>query len=174
MIARQLSVLLLATSALATPLHRRDAGTVLSELHGIGTDINALSTTLDSFDGTLTGAVTVQYAEIALENGLNQAITDVVASNTYATGDSASVTTSLVGLEPEIVGILGKLVDQKPGFTSAGVVSIVLADLHSLQNLTNKLSTEAQVKVTTADKATIASEIAEIDVAYFNAIASFS
>ncbi|KAL4744096.1 hydrophobic surface binding protein A [Aspergillus similis] len=174
MLATPLLFLLLGTSTLATLLQKRDAATVLIDLYGIKTDIAALSTTLDSFDGTLNGAVNVEYAEIDLEDGLNQAINDVVASSTFATASSTRVTNSVTGLEPDILAVLDKLVDNKPGFTSAGVVSVVKANLQSLQNLTDVLSTEIQAKVTSSDKATIASGILEVDAAYSNSIAAFS
>ncbi|RAL06968.1 cell wall mannoprotein 1 family protein [Aspergillus homomorphus CBS 101889] len=80
---------------------------------------------------------------------------------TFATASSTRVTNSVTGLKPDILAILDKLVDNKPGFTSVGVVNIVKANLQSLRNLTNVLSTEIQAKVTTADKATIASGIVE-------------
>ncbi|KAL4877347.1 hydrophobic surface binding protein A [Aspergillus karnatakaensis] len=174
MLASPLIFLLLSASTWATPLQKRDAATVLIDLYGIKTDIAALSTTLDGFDGTLDGAVDVEYAEIDLEDGLNQAINDVVASSTFATASSTRVTNSVTGLKPDILAILDKLVDNKPGFTSAGVVSVVKANLQSLQNLTNVLSTGVQAKVTTADKAAIASETVEVDAAYASAAAVFS
>ncbi|KIA75492.1 hypothetical protein HK57_00041 [Aspergillus ustus] len=174
MLAKPLVTLLLATSASATRLQQRDAVTVLVDLYGIETDITALSTTLDSFDGTLNGAVNVEYAEIDLENGLNKAINDAIASDTFAAASSTRVTTSVTGLEPDILSILDKLVDNKAGFTSAGVVSIVLANLHSLQNLTDTLSVEIQAKVTATDKATIAAGTVGVDSAYASAIEAFS
>ncbi|KAL3479546.1 hydrophobic surface binding protein A [Aspergillus californicus] len=174
MLANPLLALLLVTSVSATPLQKRDALTVLLDLYGIVTDIAAISTTLDGFDGTLNGAVDVEYAEIDLEDGLNQAINDVIASDTFATASSTRVTNAVTDLEPDIAGILDQLVDNKAGFTSAGVVSVVLANLYSLQNLTDTLSTEIQAKVTTVDKATIASGTVEVDAAYSSAIAALS
>ncbi|KAL3455063.1 hydrophobic surface binding protein A [Aspergillus heterothallicus] len=164
---------LLGASTWATPLQKRDAATVLIDLYGIKTGIAALSTTLDGFDGTLNGAVNVEYAELDIEDGLNQAINDVVASSSFATASSTRVTNSVTGLKPDILAILDKLVNNKPGFTSAGVVSVVKANLQSLQNLTNVLSTEIQAKVTTADKSTIGSGIVEVDAAYSSATAAF-
>ncbi|KAL4862004.1 hypothetical protein BDV12DRAFT_179516 [Aspergillus spectabilis] len=174
MLAKPVLALLLATSTSATPLQKRDALTVLVDLYGIETDIAAISTTLDGFDGTLNGAVDVEYAEINLEDSLNQAINDAIVSDTFTTASSTRVTSSVTNLEPDILSILDKLVDNKPGFTSAGVVSVVLANLHSLQNLTDTLSTVIQAKVSTTDKATIASGTAEVDAAYSSAIAVFS
>ncbi|KAL4982488.1 hypothetical protein BDW68DRAFT_182504 [Aspergillus falconensis] len=108
--ATQLLFLLLGASTWATPLHKRDAATVLIDLYNIKTDIAALSTTLDGFYGTLNGAVDVEYAEIDLEDSLNKGINDVVASATFAAASSTRITNSVTGLEPDILAILDKLV----------------------------------------------------------------
>ncbi|KAL7650348.1 hypothetical protein ACMYSQ_012146 [Aspergillus niger] len=121
----------------------------------------------------LNRAVDVEYAKTDLEEDLNQAINDVVASSTFATASSTRVTNSVTGLKPHILAILDKLVDNKPGFTSAGVISIVKADLQSLQNLTNVYSTDIQAKVTTAGKATISSVVVEVNAAYFSTTTAF-
>ncbi|GKZ86247.1 hypothetical protein AnigIFM56816_001299 [Aspergillus niger] len=48
----------------------------------------------------LNGAVDVEYAKTDLEDGLNQAINDVIASGTFATASSTRVTNSVTGLKP--------------------------------------------------------------------------
>ncbi|GLA28510.1 hypothetical protein AnigIFM63326_006089 [Aspergillus niger] len=149
MLATPLIFLLRGARTWATPLQKRDSATVL--------DL----------------AVDVEYAKTDLEEDLNQAINDVVASSTFATASSTRVTNSVTGLKPHILAILDKLVDNKPGFTSAGVISIVKADLQSLQNLTNVYSTDIQAKVTTAGKATISSVVVEVNAAYFSTTTAF-
>ncbi|KAL3258717.1 hypothetical protein ABHI18_005846 [Aspergillus niger] len=47
----------------------------------------------------LNGAVDVEYAKTDLEDGLNQAINDVIASGTFATASSTRVTNSVTGLK---------------------------------------------------------------------------
>jgi hypothetical protein len=59
-------------------------------------------------------------------------------------------------------------------FASAGVTSVVLSDLETLQNLTDGLSTQLQQKVTSGDASTIASEAAQLDGVYAVAISAFS
>ncbi|PYH35604.1 hydrophobic surface binding protein A [Aspergillus neoniger CBS 115656] len=142
-----------------------DAATILIDLYGIKIDIAALSAPLDGFDGTLNRAVDVDYAEIYPQDGLSQAINDVdvVASSTFDPASSTRVTNSVTALKPDILANLDRLVDDKPGFTSAGIVSFVKANLQSLQGFTTVVSTEIQTKVITTDKATIASVIVEVD-----------
>ncbi|GLA78083.1 hypothetical protein AtubIFM55763_010570 [Aspergillus tubingensis] len=85
-----------------------------------------------------------QDEEIDMEDDLNQAMNDAIASSTFATATSTRVTNSVTDLKPDILAILDKLVDN-----------------------------EIQAKVTTADKATIASVIVEVDAKYSSTTAAF-
>ena len=52
-----------------------------------------------------------QDEEIDMEDGLNQAMNDAIASSTFATATSTRVTNSVTDLKPDILAILDKLVD---------------------------------------------------------------
>ncbi|GFF35570.1 hypothetical protein IFM46972_04595 [Aspergillus udagawae] len=183
MIAKQLLALLLSVGAFASPLALRSASTVLTDLSSISAHLSILSTTVGNFDGTLTGAVSVQQDEITLSDALNKTVIDVTASSAFGAADSTSVTNAVTGLESGILTVLDKIIGKvgstvscewsrnpttgddlkKSLFASAGVTSVVLSDLETLQNLTDGLSTQLQQKVTSGDASTIASEAAQLD-----------
>ncbi|GAQ05533.1 hypothetical protein ALT_2854 [Aspergillus lentulus] len=174
MIAKQLLAVLLSIGVSASPLALRDASTVLADLSSILDHLSTLSTTVANFDGTLTGAVSVQQDEMTLSDALNKTVIDLTASPVFGAADSTSVTKAVTGLETSIVTVLDKIIGKKSLFASAGVTSVVLSDLETLQGLTDDLSTQLQRKVTAADASTIASEAAQLDAVYTVAISAFS
>ncbi|KAF7158948.1 hypothetical protein CNMCM5623_004127 [Aspergillus felis] len=194
MIAKQFLALLLSVGASASPLALRSVSTVLTDLSTVSAHLSMLSTTVGNFDGTLTSAVSVQQDEITLSDALNKTVIDVTASSAFGAADSTSVTHALTGLESGIVTVLDNIIGKvgspvsrewsnnpiadddlkKALFASAGVTSIVLSDLETLQNLTDGLSKQLQQKVTSGDASTIASEIAQLDGVYAVAISAFS
>ncbi|EAW19341.1 mannoprotein [Aspergillus fischeri NRRL 181] len=173
----KLSTAVLATLigvAISGPLVARDAATILSDLNTIKTGINTLTQHFNEFTGDLSQALAAQAVEQQLESDIDKATSDAKATSALSAADSTSVTNALLGLKPDIVTSLDAIVAKKPQVDSAGVGSLVLADLNALQSKTDTLSGALQDIATATDKETIASGTQEIDAAFSSAIAVFS
>ncbi|RHZ73712.1 hypothetical protein CDV55_108200 [Aspergillus turcosus] len=173
----KLSTAVLATLigvAISGPLVVRDTATILSDLSTIDSDINTLTQQFNAFTGDLSQALATQVVEQQLESDIDKATSDTKATSALSAADSTSVTNALLGLKPDIVTSLDAIVAKKTQVDSAGVGSLVLSDLQSLQTKTDGLSSAIQAIATSTDQPTIASGTADIDAAFASAIAVFS
>jgi len=102
--------LLCLTLAVASPLVKRDAATVLADISTIGTDLTTLDGLVQGFNGNVANAVPIANAETTAENDLKKAISDTDASSAFSDSDSTSVTNALLNLTPNINQTINDLV----------------------------------------------------------------
>lgn len=87
-----------------------DISTVINDLHTLATDLSALTTAVKNFSGGILNALDVQRKESAVESSLTQCTTDVDAIAAFSIADSATVTSLVLGLQPNIRSALEGIV----------------------------------------------------------------
>lgn len=120
------AALLAAKGALA------DFATVSSDIEQLQTAISNTNSAVESWDGTLAGALEVQNSEAAIESALTQAISDA-QDLTIEEGDQASQATQYAGdLASSIQVLLNNLINVADQLTQLGANTIVANDLTKL------------------------------------------
>jgi hypothetical protein len=102
-------VLLLASTAAALPLTRRDATTVLSDLASISSDVATLTSDATSYTGSLFQSLALVINVDSLKSAITTATSDTTASSTFSTTDSSSIVSAVTALVPNIVTLLADL-----------------------------------------------------------------
>ncbi|OJJ47253.1 hypothetical protein ASPZODRAFT_151775 [Penicilliopsis zonata CBS 506.65] len=175
MLAKSLVAALLAASlASASPVTKRDAATVLSDLETILTEVEAVETAFADWDGDALGALTLLTYYDDLSSDLETAITDTEATSTLSTSDSSSITSEVETLGPSILAALAAIVAKESDAAAAGIQSTLLSSLETLESETNTLGADLEAIATTTDAETIASVLTEVDAAFSSAIAAYS
>lgn len=112
MLAKSLLAALLAVSTTASPIIKRDAATVLSDLETILSDVETLNSVVSSWDGSLLTALTILTDYNNLKSALDTAITDTEATSTLSDSDSSSITSEVQTLGASIVTTLDTIIDK--------------------------------------------------------------
>lgn len=73
---------LLALTVIASPVEKRDLKTVLQDITDVKTKTEALTASIDKYNGGILAALPVQQAESPLETSIKKAGDDVVAEPT--------------------------------------------------------------------------------------------
>ncbi|KAE8315180.1 hypothetical protein BDV41DRAFT_575205 [Aspergillus transmontanensis] len=167
-------LLTLTTSTpIPTPL-TRDATAVINDLTKITTDLSALTKSIVAYNGGIPAALDIQVKEMAVERDLDQATRDTTAATPFTVSESATTTSALLGLEPDIRTALVTLVQKKPLVDEVKIGSIVRMNLVNLRTKTGTLSTAVQNKATAVDKDTLATKTTELDAGFESAIKAYS
>ncbi|KAI0126999.1 hydrophobic surface binding protein A-domain-containing protein [Xylariales sp. AK1849] len=128
------SIILFATAISAATIRRRDAAETLANLQTIDADTDSLTTTVTDWDGSVLGALGISSSATALENEIDDTNTDASDDTVYSSADSAEIVAYITDtLEPDIAASLNEIVAREADFESAGVASLVLSQLQSLQ-----------------------------------------
>ncbi|PLN82780.1 hydrophobic surface binding protein A-domain-containing protein [Aspergillus taichungensis] len=150
-----------------------DISTVINDLHTIATYLSALTTAVNSFSGGILNALDVQRKESAVESSLTQCTTDVDAIAAFSIADSATITSLVLGLQPNIRSALEGIVTKKPHFVNLGVSNLVAADIGSLHGKTGTLSLALQRKASSADRKTLFDTMKDLDAGFETALGAF-
>ncbi|OJJ42527.1 hypothetical protein ASPZODRAFT_137167 [Penicilliopsis zonata CBS 506.65] len=175
MIAKSLVAALLAVSlASASPIARRDAATVLSDLETVLSDTEALESSVSSWTGSLLAGLEILVEYDDLKSALDTAITDAAATSTLSDADSSSITSEIETLGPVIIATLDAITDKESDAADDGVASDLLSSIETLQTKTSTLAADLEAIATTTDAETIASVLSSVDAAFSSAIAAYS
>ncbi|RAK97630.1 cell wall mannoprotein 1 family protein [Aspergillus ibericus CBS 121593] len=175
MLTKSLLATLLAVSvATASPITKRDASTVLSDLKTILSDVETLESVVSTWDGSLLTALTILTDYNNLKSALDTAITDTAATSALSDSDSSSITSEVQTLGTTIVATLDTIIDKESVAASAGVTSTLLSSIETLETDTNTLGADLEAIATSTDAETIASVLSEVDAAFSSAVAAYS
>ncbi|PKY07098.1 hypothetical protein P168DRAFT_279102 [Aspergillus campestris IBT 28561] len=150
-----------------------DISTVINDLHTLATDLSTLTTAVNNFSGGILNALDVQRKESAVESSLTQCTTDVDAIAAFSIADSATITSLVLGLQPNIKSALDGIVTKKPHFVNLGVSNLVAADIGSLHGKTGTLSLALQRKASSADRKTLFDTMKDLDAGFETALGAF-
>ncbi|CAK4033295.1 Hypothetical predicted protein [Lecanosticta acicola] len=174
---------LLPLLALAAPIAKRDAASIVTAINQIETNINSLNTTLNGFkEGDVLAAVEVleiQQETETLGDSISAAAAAANASAPLNDTESGTVATAVVGLEPQIFSLLDNIQRKKPAFDSAilGVGSVspqVEQDLEQQKALSAELGNAITAKLTQTYAAFAPVINQQIADAFDQAIATFA
>ncbi|GMF75717.1 unnamed protein product [Aspergillus oryzae] len=167
-------LLLTLTTSTPTPTLTHDATAVINDLTKITTDLSALTKSIVAYSGGIPAALDIQVKEMAVERDLDQATRDTTAATPFTVSESATTTSALLGLEPDIRTALVTLVQKKPLVDEVRIGAIVRMNLVNLRTKTGTLSTALQNKATAVDKDTLATKTTELDAGFESAIKAYS
>ena len=127
MVAIKNILLFIATaSALITPLSKRDAATILTDISTIDTNVKSLTSSADAYNGGgITNALKVQQVEQTLEKSITQAGKDANATSQLTSADSTKISNAVQSLIPNIEASISAIENKKAQFTADGVKSVV-------------------------------------------------
>ncbi|KAB8198957.1 hypothetical protein BDV34DRAFT_231679 [Aspergillus parasiticus] len=167
-------LLLTLTTSTPIPTLTHDATAVINDLTKITTDLSALTKSIVAYNGGIPAALDIQVKEMAVERDLDQATRDTTAATPFTVSESATTTSALLGLEPDIRTALVTLVQKKPLVDEVRIGAIVRMNLVNLRTKTGTLSTALQNKATAVDKDTLATKTTELDAGFESAIKAYS
>ncbi|KAB8252979.1 hydrophobic surface binding protein A-domain-containing protein [Aspergillus flavus] len=167
-------LLLTLTTSTPIPTLTHDATAVINDLTKITTDLSALAKSIVAYNGGIPAALDIQVKEMAVERDLDQATRDTTAATPFTVSESATTTSALLGLEPDIRTALVTLVQKKPLVDEVRIGAIVRMNLVNLRTKTGTLSTALQNKATAVDKDTLATKTTELDAGFESAIKAYS
>ncbi|KAB8277590.1 hypothetical protein BDV30DRAFT_234465 [Aspergillus minisclerotigenes] len=167
-------LLLTLTTSTPIPTLTHDATAVINDLTKITTDLSALTKSIVAYNGGIPAALDIQVKEMAVERDLDQATRDTTAATPFTVSESATTTSALLGLEPDIRTALVTLVQKKPLVDEVRIGAIVRMNLVILRTKTGTLSTALQNKATAVDKDTLATKTTELDAGFESAIKAYS
>ncbi|PVH72629.1 hypothetical protein DL98DRAFT_609861 [Cadophora sp. DSE1049] len=160
--------------ATCSPVAKRDAALVLTDLQNVGTALNSLTTAVNAYNGGLTDAITISTLGTNLDTAIKTATTDATASAAWTTSQSASITSQLGTLTPQIQATLTALVNKEPLFDASALDPLVLSQLQTLLADSDKLGAALQAKAVAADVTTLKTYQTTIDTYFAFAIATYS
>ncbi|EIT74552.1 hypothetical protein Ao3042_09460 [Aspergillus oryzae 3.042] len=105
-------LLLTLTTSTPIPTLTHDATAVINDLTKITTDLSALAKSIVAYNGGIPAALDIQVKEMAVERDLDQATRDTTAATPFTVSESATTTSALLGLEPDIRTALVTLVQK--------------------------------------------------------------
>jgi hypothetical protein len=171
-------VLALTTTALCRIVvvpQQRDVSDVLAELADIDTATNSLTSTVNAWDGSLLGALSIQTAATAIGTQIDEAESEAETESVADSADSATVIAYITDTgEPDIAAALNALVARVADFESLGITSVVLSSLNSLKSK-NDAYGATLLGITSSDQvANAQTALDRIDSDFDTAIAAFS
>lgn len=92
--------------ALASPITKRTAATVETDIATIVTDLTAFDTAINKFTGTLVTALSVLSAYNTLDTAVNTATADITSTGTLDSTDSATIYAAVSSLTTQIASTL--------------------------------------------------------------------
>lgn len=98
--------------ATCNPIDKRDAALVLTDLTAVGTALTTLTASVDAYTGGLLPAITISTNANTLDTAIKKATTDANASAAFTAAESASVTSAIGTLNPQIQATLTSLVNK--------------------------------------------------------------
>jgi len=158
----------------ASALERRETSTILSDIATIDTNVKALTSTVNNYNGGLFGTIPITNAEITLDKSIQQGTRDAQAASQLSSEDSNSILAAIQNLSPDIEASLKAVESKKSQFAAAGLTSTVRNDLAQLKTDTDDFA-NALIAIASADTKTQANaEKTTIDndfqaaIKYFN------
>ncbi|RDW72214.1 hypothetical protein BP5796_08248 [Coleophoma crateriformis] len=163
----------LAAGAIASPIAKRDASTVVSDLSSVTSDLNTVDTAINAFTGGLLQGVGLLLDFNNLKSAIDTATTAATAAGTLSTTDSTTVTTAVVALVPTILTTITDIEAKASVAASAGYTSDILSALNTLRNHSSLLFDAIVAILDTTDAATVGTYQTEVYDALTTAIADF-
>lgn len=96
----------------ASPIAKRDAATVLSDLETIGNDVTTLKTDVTNWTGDLLAALGILSDYNTVKSALDTAITDTEAASAFTDTESSSITSEVTSLATIIIATLDELISK--------------------------------------------------------------
>jgi len=170
------NILLFVTAATALPaISKRTASTVLSDISTIDSDVKALTSATNSYDGGLLAAAPVSNDESTLEKDIKQGTSDAQATPQLSSSDTqATIAQVRSPLTPDVKDALDALVAKKSLFTSAGLKSTVQNDLATLKTDTDSFADALIAIADDGDKSQAMDLKATIDSYFESAVNSYA
>ncbi|KUJ12066.1 uncharacterized protein LY89DRAFT_220767 [Mollisia scopiformis] len=168
------NVLLLVTAATALTLGKRDVNTILSDISTIDSNVKALTTAANNYNGGVLAAIPITSAESTLDKSINQGTSDAQATSQLSSADSKSILAAINNLTPDIAASLTAVENKKANFAADGLTSIVQNDLATLKSDTDAFA-DALIAIASADsKDQATAQKATIDSDFQGAIDDFA
>jgi hypothetical protein len=129
-----LTLLLLATTSLASPLYTRDLATsqglqdgptVVGALDGIGAAIEKCTSSITSWNGELTGVEEILKTSTAILAAMNKAVTSISSMPVLGIFEAASVIGPTNTLSAKVDAVTAALISKKAAFEKLGVLAAV-------------------------------------------------
>lgn len=171
---------ILATTAAASIIPR-DAATILNDINTITTQLQKVHDDVQAFQGGPSSALQalgIKADSDTLDKTLQQSAKDAAASSPLSDSDSATIATSVTGLQAQIYSTLDLLVSKQPGFQTAvfgqSADGIVHDTLVSLRADTAAFGGNVTAKLTPTLQRLAPLITSDIDFHYVRAIQAFS
>ncbi|KAH6722325.1 hydrophobic surface binding protein A-domain-containing protein [Leptodontidium sp. 2 PMI_412] len=168
------NLLFLATAISALTIGKRDTATILNDIAAINTNVQAVTTATNNYNGGILAAIPIVTAEGNLEAAIDQGTTDAQATPQGTSADSQSVIAAIDTLIPNIEASLTAIIAKKTQFAADGLTSTVYTTLGNLKVKTDAFS-DALIAIASADtKDAGIAQKARIDSDFDAAIAAFA
>ncbi|KAG4437625.1 hypothetical protein IFR05_006886 [Cadophora sp. M221] len=168
------NLLFFATAISALTIGKRDTATILNDIAAIDTNVQAVTTAANNYNGGILAAIPIVTAEGNLETAIDQGTTDAQATSQQTSADSQSVIAAIDNLIPNIEASLAAITVKKPQFDADGLTATVQTTLGSLKAKTDAFS-DALIAIASEDtKDAGTAQKARIDSDFDAAIAAFA
>ncbi|KAF3016145.1 hypothetical protein E8E14_008375 [Neopestalotiopsis sp. 37M] len=168
------TIALYATAVLGAAI-RRDVAETLADLQAIDASTNSLTSTINAWDGSVTGAIGIATAANAVGDQIDAANDDASDEAVASSADSATIIDYIVSTgEPDIKTSLDALVAREADFEAVGVSAVVLSTLQSLKSKTDAYGATLLSITSTDQQAAASAVLATLDSDFDTAITAFS
>ncbi|KAF7959737.1 hypothetical protein EAE96_001346 [Botrytis aclada] len=161
------------TAVTAAAIYQRSAETIRSDIATIDTNVKALTTAVDNYNGGFFNLLTVSSTESTLEDSIKNAASDADNTSQLSSADSNDISNGVNSLIPDIEEALNALVAKKSTFANAGVASTVKGDLANLKEETDNFGKNLLAITSDDVKPQISDALSKIDNDFTNAQAAF-
>ena len=127
------NILLFVSAATALIPGKGDTSTILSDISTINSNVKALTSAVNSYNGGLLAAIPITNAESTLDTSIKQGTSDAQSTSQRSSTDSNTIIAAIMNLTPDIEAALTAVVNKKPQFAAAGLASTVQGDLDVLK-----------------------------------------
>ena len=178
-----LLLLSLIPAALAAPVEKRSATSIVNAINTIESRIATLNNTLNPFEPRQITAIAtvlaVQLETDALGDAINAATKATTASAPLSEDDSNTVAQAVLLLEPQIASLITNIISKKPAFDTAvlGIGSVapqVEQDLKEQNTASTALGNAITAKLTPDFAALAPLVLGEISAAFQSGIQAYA
>ncbi|KAF5877709.1 putative hydrophobic surface binding protein a protein [Botrytis fragariae] len=162
------------TAVTAATIYQRTPATILTDITTIDTNVKALTTAVDNYNGGFFNLLTVSSTESTLETSIKNAAKDAANTSQLSSADSNSVLDEINHLIPDIQEALNALVAKKSTFANAGVASTVESDLANLKQETDAFGKNLLAISSSDVEPKLSAALSTIDNDFTNAQTAFS
>ncbi|ESZ95235.1 hypothetical protein SBOR_4347 [Sclerotinia borealis F-4128] len=167
------NIILFISAVSAAVISKRTPETILADIATVDTNLKALTTAVDNYNGGFFQLLAVNSAESTLDTSIKNAATDASNTSQLSSDDSSNILAAVNKLIPDIQTALDALVGKMSTFDSEGLKSTVAGDLAALKKDTDTFGKAVNAISSSDVKSDFVVAVSKIDTAFTTAEAQF-